>query len=212
MKVQRMGEWVNGRMGAFGVLILSILILASPAMASPLLIDDFEGQGRNKIGGKSSVYAAEPSRALAVRQEEKGRKGTKGLLLRYDKKGTGGPYGKGGWCGYYTLLKSGTKYFDATPYASLTFWVKGSKGGEDFSMGVADKRWDKLGDSVKSMSIGRYLPGGKVTTEWQKATVPLADFKVEQAELASVAVCFEGTLYPEGSAKGSVIIDNLMLE
>ncbi|MEK7817790.1 MAG: DNA polymerase III subunit alpha, partial [Actinomycetota bacterium] len=34
-----------------------------------------------------------------------------------------------------------------------------------------------MGDSVKSEPIGQYLPAGKITTAWQKATIPLDDEK-----------------------------------
>jgi hypothetical protein len=189
-------------------LVLSICTLGY----AEVLIDDFN-KSSNRLGGRTSVYQRAPSRALAIQSpSEHYGAGGKGLMIKFDKKGTGGPYGMGGWCGYYTLLKKGDKHFDATSYKNLSFYVKGVKGDENFKVGLADRHWDKIGDSVKSEEIGNYLPGGKITTDWQKATVPLDAFFLDFKELASIAICFETDCFPGGEAKGTVYIDNLMLE
>lgn len=180
--------------------------------AEPFLIDDFEKEG-NLIGGRSNTYEKEPSRALALRVTEENFGGTgRALMIKYDKKAEGGPYGTGGWCGYYTMLRSGGKYFDATAYKTITFQVKGAEGGENFKVGLADKHWEELGDSVKSEEIGKYLPEGKVTKNWQKASIPLDVFFLEYKEIASLAICFEGECFSTGAAKGTVYIDDLKLE
>ena len=183
----------------------------TPALAATLLLDDFEG-GANKVGGRSNTYQMAPSRALALPSEAGPHGGAKALMLKYDKKDKGGPYDSGGWCGYYTLLKVRSRHFDATPYQSLTFWVKGASGGENFVVGIADRHWDEVGDSVKSEPVIQYLPSRKITTEWQKVTIPLSTFMVEMKELASVAVCFEGSVFPGGAGKGTVFIDDLSFE
>ena len=186
---------------------------AARAFAAPAaLIDDFEDQTANKVGGRSSAYVMAPSRSLAMKVTEGAHGGAKALMIKYDKKDKGGPYDSGGWCGYYTLVKAGPRYFDATMYQSLTFWVKGASGSENFMVGLADKHWDEVGDSVKSEEIGKYLPGGKLTTDWQKATVPLSAFMLEKKELASVAVCFEGSLFPGGAGTGTVYVDDMSFE
>ncbi len=180
--------------------------------AATALIDDFEDQTANKVGGRSNTYVMAPSRALAVKVTTGMHGGAKALMLKFDKKGKGGPYDSGGWCGYYTMVKTGPRYFDATAYQAITFWVKGAAGDENFMVGLADKHWDEVGDSVKSEEIGKYLPSAKVTTEWQKATVPLSAFMLEKKELASAAICFEGSLFPGGEGKGTVYIDDMMFE
>ena len=189
-----------------------LFFLAVPAFAATALIDDFEDGGSGKVGGRSNTYIMAPSRALAVKAAEGAHGGSKALMLKYDKKDKGGPYDSGGWCGYYTLLKTGSRYFDATGYKSLTLWVKASAGNENFAIGISDRHWDEVGDSVKSEEIGKYLPSGKLTTEWQKATIPLSTFMVEMKELASVAICFEGSLFPGGAGKGTVYVDDLSFE
>ncbi|MBI3322449.1 MAG: hypothetical protein HYZ94_02070 [Candidatus Omnitrophica bacterium] len=203
----------RGRVDLAPWVLFALILIANgrPAGAATLLVDDFEGAS-NKLGGRSNTYVMAPSRALALQTDKGAKSGAKALMLKYDKKPKGGPYDSGGWCGYYTLLKTGPKYFDATPYQSLTFWVKGGTGEENFVLGLADKHWDEIGDSVKSEEIGKYLPAGKVTTEWQKAAVPLTAFMLEMKELASIAVCFEGSVLPGGEGKGTVYLDDLSLE
>ena len=206
----------QSQVSSFKLQVVSIaaliaLALTTPAFAETFLIDDFETPS-NKLNSRSNIYVQEPSRALQVRTPDQFHGGNGSLMVKYDKKGTGGPYDSGGWCGYYTQVKSGQQYLDASAYTKLTLWVKGAKGDENFVIGVADRHWDEVGDSVKSEQIGKYLPAGQVTTEWQPATVPLATFMVDMKELASVAICFEGACFPSGEGKGTVYIDDLQLE
>ncbi|OGX39544.1 MAG: hypothetical protein A3C53_01100 [Omnitrophica WOR_2 bacterium RIFCSPHIGHO2_02_FULL_68_15] len=198
-------------MGRLICLLTLLLGWTVPALAAPFVADDFE-TASNTVNGRSSVYAQEPSRALQMRTTDQHYGGTSALMLKYDKKGTGGPYDAGGWCGYYTQVKSGRQYFDAAPYTTLTLWVKGATGDENFMMGMADRHWDAAGDSVKSAPIGKYLPAGQVTTDWQQARIPLAAFMVDLKELATVAVCFEKDCFPNGEGKGTVYIDDLAFE
>lgn len=193
--------------------VSTLLLSAVSASAAPFPLDDFETP-TNKVNGRSNTYVQEPSRALQVRTSETAHGGKAALMLKYDKKGKGGPYDAGGWCGYYTQVKSGRQYFDATSYTKLTFWVKGARGEECFMIGVADRHWDEVGDSVKSEAIGTYLPLGAVTTQWQQATVPLSAFFVDLKELASIAICFESGCFPAtaGEGKGTVYLDDLQLE
>ncbi len=207
----------NRQLGVTWLRFVCVLVLALgiqhgfSGRAEALLIDDFEGAS-NKLGGRSNTYVQEPSRALAVRVKEQPHQGQGALMIKYDKKAKGGPYDSGGWCGYYTLLKTGSRYFDGTQYQSITFWVRGATGQENFVIGLADHHWDEVGDSVKSEPIGKYLPEGKLTTAWQKATIPLSTFLVDMKELNSISVCFEGSVLPGGAGTGTVYMDDLALE
>ncbi len=197
-----------------GVLVSFVLAIPLSGYAgSSLLVDDFEGVGgtTNRLGGLANTYVMDPSRALAVRSEQ-AHDGKGGLMIKYDKKLKGGPYDSGGWCGYYTLLKTHSKYLDATSYQAITFWVKGATGEENFVVGVADQHWDEVGDSVKSEPIGKYLPAGRLTTNWQKAVVPLSTFMVDMTKLAALSICFEGSVLPGGEGKGTIFVDDIFLE
>ena len=205
-------------------------LTADAAWAKGLLVDDFEGQGiQNRLGGRTNVYVRAPSRVMMSRAMEdiQGRK-TQALLVRYDKKSEGGPYNMGGGCGYYTLLKMpgylvaptsenpspapvGEQYLDGSKFQAITFWVRGQTGQENFMVGLSDRHWDQVGDSVKSEEIGKYLSSGKLTTTWQKAVIPLNTYFVDFTKLASISICFEGELFPEGST-GTIYLDDIMME
>lgn len=204
---------MKGRFIFFAWIIVIFIFIARLACAAePFLIDDFEKEG-NLAGGRSNTYEKEPSRALAMRVSEQHFGDTgRALMVKYDKKAEGGPYGTGGWCGYYTMLRTGGRFFDVTPYKAITFQVKGEKAGENFKVGFSDRHWEELGDSIKSEEIGKYLPEGKITANWQKAVVPLDTFFLDQKEIASMAICFETECFPTGAAKGTVYIDDLKLE
>lgn len=196
-----------------GFLVLLVACcLTLDATAVALLVDDFEEGSTNKLGGRSNTYVMEPSRALALRVKDQAKNGSGSLMLKYDKKAQGGPSNTGGWCGWYTLLKTSSRYFDSSAYSAITFWVKGATGGEDFVVGLVDRHWDEVGDSVKSEPIGKYLPEGKLTAEWQKVVIPLNTFLLDGKQLASLAVCFEGSIFPGGAGKGTIYIDDVALE
>ncbi len=193
--------------------IVPHFVMGEEKTTTPRLIDNFEKQG-NTFGGRSSTYMQQPSGIVARRTNEVfyGEKG-KSLELRYKKAGDGGPYGKGGWCGYYSVIKMGPrKYYDASAYQYLTFYVKGAQGGENFKIGVADETWFQREDSMKSEQISVYLKDQKITTEWQKAKIPLEDFWVDTKKLASIAICFEAECFPEGHGKGVVYLDDFKFE
>jgi hypothetical protein len=193
-------------------LIMAVLMAGPVFAANPLIIDSYDRQS-NLLGGKRSSYEREPSHATGESSSSQfyGEKG-KSLAIQFDKKGTGGPYGKGGWCGYYTELKNESTFFDASQYKAISFYVKGAKGGENFMVGVSDEHWYELGDTVKSAEIGSYVPAGKITTQWQKATIPLHEFAADRSRLASIAFCFETVCFPDGAGRGALYIDELTLE
>ena len=193
-------------------LMAFIFGFATSVYAEELVVSHFDKRS-NELGGTTSVYQQAPSRAvITLNSENSHDPGGKSLKVTYDKKGTGGPYGKGGWCGFYTRLKATDKYFDASHFKTLHFWVKGEKGDENFRVGIADHHWDEVGDSVKSEDVGKYLPAGKITTEWQQASIPLETYFIDFSELASIAICFEGDCFPEGIGTGTVYIDEMVLE
>ena len=159
-----------------------------------LLLDNFDHNDLNLLGRKTNTYKKLPSvcrfsRGSDVRWGNEGR----ALRLDYKKEGTG-------WCGYYTLLNQiDGEYFNLSWYDHVSFKVKGAKGGETFEIGMADRNWLTIGDSVKGGPIEKYLPGG-VTTEWQEAVVPLADFgPLDFSQMGSFVINFhkkqEGVLY-----------------
>ena len=166
--------------------------------AGELLLENFDHSDVNLLGRKANAYKRLPSVCEFSRVEEP-RVGDHGRSLRLDfhKKATG-------WCGYYTLLNQiDGAFYDMTPYKEVRFSVRGEKGGEPFEIGMADRSWLTIGDSVKAGSVDKFLPGG-VTTEWQEVVIPLSDFgKLDWAQMGSFVLNF----FKQG--EGTVYVDNL---
>ena len=162
-------------------------------------LDDFDHSSLNLLGRKANAYKRLPSVCKFSRVSEP-RVGTEGRSLRldFDKKNTG-------WCGYYTLLNEiDGDYFDLASYQAVSFWVRGLKGGETFEIGMADRSWLTIGDSVKAGPIEKYLPQG-VTPEWQQVIIPLSDFgKLGLKEMGSWVINFHRP------GEGAVFIDDLV--
>ncbi len=200
------------RLNLFFVLIFIFSISFVFAGDGVILIDNMK-KSKNNFNGRCAVYQRKPSRiGFSKTKMDRDGKKDKVLKLRFDKKGQGGPYGNGGWCGYYSIVKKGNKFLDAGAYKKLTLWVKGKIGGEKFKVGAADQQMEKAGDSVKAEDISTYLKAKKITTSWQKAVIPLDDMFIDWKELASISINFETDLYEKGAAKGTVYIDNIQLE
>lgn len=185
-----------------------LLLLSGTAYAKPLTIDDFQGvMTKNSLGLRANVFSQEPSKAqFVVTDDVRDGKPNKVLKVKYRKELHGGPYDSGGWCGYYTILKSDKGYFNASGFTNITFWVRGETGNESFTCGLADKHWEEVGDSVKTEEAGKYLPTGKISKDWQKFTLPLYDVLVDYTELASFALVFEK------NGEGLIYVDDIQLE
>ncbi len=135
-----------------------------------LLLDDFDHSDLNLLGRRAHTYKRLPS-VCAIKRVAEGAYGGVGrsLQLTYHKESSG-------WCGYYTLLNVvDGPFYDLSPFVSVSFWVRGAKGGENFEIGMADENWMIIGDSLKAGPVEKYLPGG-VAIEWQRVEIPLRDF------------------------------------
>ena len=165
-----------------------------------LLLDNFDHCDLNLLGRKTNAFKRLPSVCLHTRVPE-ARHGPAGRGLRLDYRKEAG-----GWCGYYTLMNQiDGEYFDATPYKAVSFMVRGERGGETFEIGMADKNWQTIGDSVKAGAIEKYLPRG-VTTDWQEVVIPLADFgKLDFPQMGSFVINFHK------AGHGVVDLDDVML-
>ena len=180
------------------------------------LVDDFTGDEiQNKLGSRANVYVRAPSRVMVSRRDDNVNGVMKKvLMIKYDKKNSGGPNGMGGWCGYYTLVKNEKtgEYFDGTGYKYITLWIKGQKGDENLMIGCADEHWDKIGDSLKAEEIGVHLKDKKITTKWEKAKIPLSTFFLDHANLSAISINFEPDCFPEGAGAGTIFISDIAFE
>lgn len=186
-------------------------VAQAPAPDPNVFVIDAMEKSRNALEGRCVVYRQPPDSIMFSKGPDYGRSSA-GLKLVYRKVNTGGPYGQGGWIGYYTVLKRGEKFFDASDYKYLTFWVRGEAGGERFKVGVADKQFAMIEDSAKSKPIESYLPDGKITSRWQKAVIPLGDMFVDYNLVDSISINFESDLFEEEQNNGTIYIDDLQFE
>lgn len=195
---------------AFAVIASVSAMINNPVFtADKFVLDNFEAK-TNALYTKSGIYESQQSKAQKARTQKEKSEGENSLLIAFKKQ-------KEGFCGYYMELKQGNKYFDASSYSKITFMVKGNKGGENFQVGLADKKWFEKEDSVKADDIGSYLPQGKITTEWQKAEIPFTawiknDPELNITELGTIAICFETSCFPDGVGSGVIYIDEIAFE
>jgi|GEM_PF-981586 len=163
-----------------------------------LLLDNFDYSYLNLLGRKANSYKKIPSLCKHTLDKNVyyGETG-KSLRLDFEKEGTG-------WCGYYTLLNQiDGEWYDLSGFDRVSFMVKGKKGGEIFEIGMADKNWVIIGDSLKAGEIEKYLKNG-VTTEWQEVVIPLSDFGLlDLKEMGSFVINFSR------KQKGTIWIDNV---
>jgi hypothetical protein len=145
-------------------LFCQLFFAASAPGGTPLSVADFEGEPLTQQGGAIAARQRVPS-AVKWRVDEGEAHGGSGKSIRIE----------------YIRLRGGDECHlllripgvDLAAFNALTFWVKGSEGGEIFDVGLTNAQMDqdeKLPPSM--MPIEKSLPGG-VTTDWQKVTLPL---------------------------------------
>lgn len=187
------------RLPLFLLLFCGIAIIANatePAAtrsstADVLLVDDFNGDIQNGLFGYRSAFEAEPSSAKSLRTDHvfRGKSG-KSLRLEVNRREAGFC---GVWIHFFDMHADVPRYFDASGYAYLSFWVRGESGGEAFQVQLADKTWIGKQDSLPLGEISELLPGG-VTTTWQEVLVPLRPREgLNLEELGGLTLNFRST-------------------
>jgi hypothetical protein len=185
---------------AVGSLFL-ILIPNLEAKEDILKVWDFNQGIANHLNGFYNTFEKKPSSATtSFNYEIKRGKGGKSLEIDYFK--------DGGFCGVWMHLfnseapEEKRKFVDASTYPYLSFFVRGKRGGEDFSVQMADVEWLKKEDSLSAGRVSEYLAKG-ITTEWQEVVIPIEDFGLETTQLATLVFNFT-----EGG-KGTIFIDDI---
>ncbi len=117
--------------------------------------------------------------------------GSYGLQLSYDMKGDS----SGGWGVQWKNTPA--KYFDFSGFSTLTFWVKGTYGGETFQVSLKDTE----GNEVKVESDTLLI----VTADWTLVKVHLNKFKgVNTASVENINFGFN-----KNHGTGSICIDDI---
>ncbi|MFN0021039.1 MAG: alpha-amylase family protein [Pirellulaceae bacterium] len=174
--------------GAATCALASEPVEKSSTAADVLLVDSFDGDIQNSLGGYRSTFEAAPSLAKSLRtaQAFHGKTG-KSLRLEVNRQEIGFC---GAWIHFFDMHSAEPKYFDASGFAYLSIWVRGEKGNESFDVQLADKTWIGKQDSVRLGEVSDYLPGG-VTTKWQEVVVPLGSLEgLNRRELGGLTLNF----------------------
>jgi hypothetical protein len=88
--------------------------------------------------------------------------GSYGLRLKYAMKGDG----NGGWGVHWD--NAPLKYFDATHFSTVIFWVKGTAGHETFQVGLRDIDGKESKVETKILLV--------LSAEWMELKIPLSKF------------------------------------
>ena len=130
------------------------------------------------------------------------------LQLTYDVNATGS------WAAYVTSLGDQS----IADYKYLSFWVKGSTGGEYFKIELHHKNYDYTkavgynNDYKAEVYITDYLDGG-VTTGWKKVVIPLDAFGniADRSAIKELVITFDYAACDTNSSSksGAVYIDNI---
>ncbi len=169
------------------------------------LIWDFnEGLQNNLKGWGNPFQSGECSVEDGYSEDIKRGKNGRSLELIAEKKSAC-------YCGYwfhlFNMKDKERKYLNISDYGYLSFFVKGSKGGEDVFIKVADEEWVKREDSVVIGPISDYIEGGAVSKdEWREVIVPISDFKIDIKKFGQVTFEFIK------SGKSTLYIDDITLK
>jgi len=150
------------------------------------MVSHFDQGNTNGLGGYFSGFSKSPSQAaLAI---GKAPDGTPALVFSYRLITPGFA---GFWIHLFNFKKHPAVriFLDTTPFAYLTFSISGERGGEELLLlQVADRRWEKKGDSLVVGDVASFLPAGRINNKWQQAWIPLTKLPegLNQKELASL--------------------------
>ncbi len=96
-------------------------------------------------------------------------------------------------------------------YSYLSFWVKGAVGGE-----VVRFRMKEQATLQESpwVDIRNYLPGGKITTSWQKVVIPMTTFLnpvFDETTVGTFMIKAEYDGFGIGAHSGTIYLDEIIL-
>jgi len=148
-------------------------------------VSAFEFGNTNRLGGYFNAFGKEPSSARA--SLEAGPDGRRGLTLDFVKTPSG-------FCGMWTHLfdfklpSEQRRYFDATSFSILTFWIRSQTGTERILLKASDARSERLGDAQAIGEAAGFVAPSAVSSAWRRAVVPLSQLprQLNRRELAGL--------------------------
>lgn len=145
-----------------------------------LLVADFNDKIQNRLDGYYNKFEQSPSTASTYLVQFP-RRGQGGRCLRV----TGNRRDEG-YCGVWLHLfdfraQGPRQYFDARDYNVLSFWVRGQKGGEPFTIKLADEDWIVKEDGLPVGPAAKFM-FGRVSAYWKEVVIPLK--KIDRLDLS----------------------------
>ena len=155
-----------------------------------LLVADFNDKIQNRLDGYYNKFERPPSTASTY-LVEKPRRGQSGRSLRVRAN-----RGDEGFCGVWLHMfdfraQGPRSYFDARDYKYLSFWVRGEKGGEKFTIKLADKDWILKEDGLLIGPARKFMPG-RVSAYWKEVIIPLKPSdRLDLSQLGGITLDFD---------------------
>ncbi|MBN2190399.1 MAG: hypothetical protein JW728_04215, partial [Candidatus Aureabacteria bacterium] len=151
------------------LLMISFVLSFTLAYGSDntLRIWDFNAGNTTDFGGHFNQFASQESSACNYLSDEIYR-GSGGRSLEITAEKTPGGF-CGTWVHFFDVKQKpeNRQYLNASGYQYISFRVRGARGGEIFTVQMADASWIQKEDSVPAQPLKTYLPEG-ISTEWQE--------------------------------------------
>ncbi|TNE49395.1 MAG: hypothetical protein EP343_12010 [Deltaproteobacteria bacterium] len=155
-----------------------------PHRGNCYVISHFDKGPKNRLGGYYNRFQRAPSSADAAVRSNK--QGVNALILSYNKASSGFC---GMWMHFFSFKQNVTqrRYLNAKPFGYLSFWIRGTQGGERILLKMADAAWERKGDALPVGTLRSFLPNKRITTTWQRVMLPLKHLpkKLDRSMLAS---------------------------
>jgi hypothetical protein len=166
------------------------------------LVSHFNQGNINRLGGYFNGFAKYPSKStvsIARTSDD-----ISALTYYFENQPPGF---SGFWIHFFDFKAPPSEqiFLDATPFAYLTFSIRGEKGNEKIMLRMADRSLEKKEDSLLIGEVSSFLTHGKVKKDWQTAWVPLSQLsaRINRKELANVV------FQVAGSGSGGIFIKDL---
>jgi hypothetical protein len=149
------------------------------------LVSHFTQGNINRLGGYFNGFSKHPSKSVV--SIAKTSDDEPALAYSFENQSPGF---SGFWIHFFDfkLPPSERVYLDATPFAYLTFSIRGEEGNENIMLRMADQSLEKREDSLLVGELSSFLPDGKINKGWQTVWVPLSQLsaRINRKELANV--------------------------
>ncbi len=168
----------------------------APLDGDVFLVGHFDRGNTNRLGGYFNGFARAPSTShVSI-----ARAPDDGPALAYSYDNAAGSFA-GFWIHLFDFKRPPTErvFFDASPFAYLTFEIRGERGGENLTLQLADRAWEQREGSLPIGDIASFLPEGRVEPTWQRVWVSSDEWPpgLNTRELASLVFLTNG----EGSGR-----------